>query len=100
MGEVPLGWEGVEIREEQVEEMTRTYLRMFEEEGLEGFIDEAYKLASATDWRLGRNIQAREYASAASEVMAMRYGPKHADVERWSDLKRETAEDYIEGLRG
>ena len=100
MGEVPVGWEEVVIREKQVEEMARTYLGMFAEEGLEGFMDEAYKLASVAEWRLGRKGKAREYGKLTSEVMAMRYGPKHADVGRWRDLGRVTIEEYIQGLRG
>lgn len=100
LGEVPQGWEGVEIGEAQVEEILTMYLGMFEDEGLEGFMDDAYKLVSATEWVLGKKAQARRYGKAASEVVAIRYGPKHADLKKWVNFGRDVVQEYIQGLRG
>ena len=100
LGEVPTGWEGVDIQASQVEEILAKYLNLLEEEGLEGFMDDAYKLAAAAEWTFSREGKAREYGKRASEAMGVRYGPSHGDVERWRNIDEEMVRAYIEGLRG
>ena len=93
------GWEDIAIQESHVDEILTRYLGLFEEEGLQGFMDEAYQIAAVTEWKLKRKDKAREYGRNASKVMAIRYGESHADIKSWRAIGDHGVKMFLQELR-
>lgn len=94
---------------EGIEQLLHDYLEFFTLHGLEGFMEQAYRLAAMVAFVSGEQDRARAYANSAAEVMEMRDGPKHADVRLWWELGsvsqgtsrfEETTEQYVASLDG
>jgi hypothetical protein len=73
----------------KTESLINDYLDYFRSHGLEGFMEQAYRLVAVIKFLSSDDKLAVSNANAAAELMEMRYGPKHADVATWKDLGQE-----------
>ncbi|KAJ9501435.1 hypothetical protein H2202_003229 [Exophiala xenobiotica] len=64
-------------------------IRLYKQEGLDGFLDTAYGYAALTYNAVGSVRGAKKYAKLAAEAAAMKYGPSHSDVNVWKELERD-----------
>jgi hypothetical protein len=73
----------------EIDRLIEDYRDFFRSHGLEGFMEQAYRLFAVIKFLSSEEISAVSNAKDAAQLMQMRYGPKHADVTTWRDLGRE-----------
>jgi hypothetical protein len=61
-------------------------IQLYEEEGLEGFLDTAYGYAALTYNAVGDARGAKKYAGLAADAIALREGPGAPDFRTWKEM--------------
>ncbi|KIW13681.1 hypothetical protein PV08_08872 [Exophiala spinifera] len=63
-------------------------IRLYKQQGLEGFLDTAYGYAALTYNAVGSVRGAKKYAKLAAQSAALKFGPSHKDVAVWKELEK------------
>lgn len=64
-----------------------TLIRIYKEEGLDGFLDTAYAYAALTYNAVGSVRGTKKYAKLTAEAVALKYGPSASDLVMWKELE-------------
>lgn len=64
-------------------------VRLYQDEGLEAFLDTAYGHAALTYNAVGSARGAKKYAKLAAEAAVLKYGPEAPGLEDWGKLVRD-----------
>jgi hypothetical protein len=65
-----------------------TLIKLYQQEGLHGFLDTAYGHAALTYNSVGSVRGAQKYAKLAAEAVVLKYGPSAPDLHKWEELAK------------